>query len=517
MANLIEVSTGTGIVEVQAETVVGAITDAEVEDIVDDVLASAKYALRLPGSGGHVNHGPFWTPGTAPNQSLGTEMFWEAWLKPREHSLGYIVVDGYGGNHALAWGLDSGVQTGNVWNGAAISFAGSYQIAIGEWAHVAVSLREGNLWTYVNGILDSITSFSGNRRLPGDSGAGVLWIGGSDHLWLYGDIAFVRGHDQYSPFTSAQHRSAAFIPPRFAFPNSSGDQTADRYPDFVCDYTRPGGTIIPDLSPKGYSFDAIQRWHHGCIGNANTNIGSAGAAGNENVLSGHIVQSPVPTWVRDDTCPFGQLIGSSLPTEVIPSIGSVPGGAKIFDSFGRRNQTLAFQSVPTLGSTEGGSLGAKVWQNSGWGVLQGSAVWTGSGVNPNWVVNNSADMDVRVTRYKASGIGEDTGICFRVTDANNYWWFVCNDTVAVLGTVIAGVVTQKAAYTLSSFGVPTTWATLRAVTSGTTITLYANATLLATRTGETDLQSATGAGIVQHPGSVAFWTTAARFKNFTVF
>src|SRR6185369_2371393 len=80
------------------------------------------------------------------NVPLG-HFFWEFWAMPGENAGGtYLIADGYGGAHAILFGVGDFGGTepgryrlaGNIWNGTALtSFYGDEGPAPGEWAHFA--------------------------------------------------------------------------------------------------------------------------------------------------------------------------------------------------------------------------------------------------------------------------------------------------------------------------------------------------------------------------------------------
>lgn len=227
---------------------------------------------------------------------------------------------------------------------------------------------------------------------------------------------------------------------------------------------------------------------------------------------------PKSSWLIDATCPYSQPVGSAAPAENIPSPGGVPGGALAFDSFGRRNQTWAFQAVPTLGSTEGGSLGVLAWQVSAagtWGILQGAAVYLGTAANAvAWVPVGTGDQDIKVTNRRGANQIGACGIAFRVQDASNFWFAYTyadpTNNVVYYGYMLAGVMTV-----VGSFNPGTTWNTLRVLCHTTTITIYTDVTQGVQLTGQTTLQSAQGAGLAG--AHQAFYVTSlARNRNFTV-
>jgi hypothetical protein len=488
--------------------------------------SGSPYVLQFPqATPCHVNHGLFWPRGGT--AALGTGFFWDAWMKPIASLGGYLVSAGYGGSHELLWGF-APKATGNLWNGAAsTSFAGTYTVADGEWIHAAILWDGANVYTFINGVCDGMTAWAGPRMPVGaNNGLGNLYVMGSDHSNAFGALAALRGWDGALPVYGAATRTNAFIPERVF----NGFDQNGLACDFLSDYTTPGGGPIPDRSPWGYPSNpgSSQRyWHHGERHAANNLTATGPGVGGGTFVFGTVM----PTYAPDATCPYGQAHGSPLPAEAIPAPATVPSGAKIFDSFGRRNQTFAFQAAPTLGSTEGGSLGPLPWTTFsgagtlGWGILQGSGVQLRTSPAGMYVPNNSADMDVRVSRDSPTlvGSGGATGLAFRVQDSANYWALARQNGLAftslTLYSVVAGAVTQVGAYTPAFAN----WTILRAVTSGTTITVYTDNgsggwNTMATLTGQTALQSATGAGLATDAwASNAYTSSLARYRNFTVF
>ena len=243
---------------------------------------------------------------------------------------------------------------------------------------------------------------------------------------------------------------------------------------------------------------------------------------------------------------------SPAPTGTVLTPRAVPSGAKVFDSFQRANQTFAFQTNPTLGSTEGGSLGPLAWsQGSGgsygagspnycsWGILGGMAIPLPGGCTTAWVNTGSATQDVRITRSifqqgtsGAQGFCTSTGavaLAFRVQDASDYWGFCVTPTSYSVGpqgsfywslfNMVAGTITSLGGGTVSLGANPS----LRITANGTTITAYYGTdgvpgtwTQLAQVTSSV-LETATGAGITTTYGGSSFLNNLARYSNFTCF
>lgn len=369
-----------------------------------------------------VNHGRFWGATGSPAALEGDNFFWHGWW--RWDAGTYILSDGWGGAHALLWGAGP-AQSGNVRNGAGstLSFGGDYTVNPGEWVYGAVGCDGSYIYTFVNGICVGRVAWSGTRYTNGSSSDGFLIIGGPfDHQTFEGYVAWIAGYDVDKwPLTSSSGLVAPFQPQRepTLYMLKSGSEIEA---DFVTDYS-VRARIFPDLSRSG----ARGKHWPGVPYNNTLFDGAPGGAG-------WTASPPVPGVVSLPTCPLG-LDSYGASGEVARTPAAVPGGARIYDSFERANQTYAFQETPTLGSTEGGSLGPLVWQQgvsvnaalsgqtSSWGILGGQAVMVGRQPYPvAWVENGQADHWVHVKRSVASWSTKTTGIAFRLVDKDNFWW-----------------------------------------------------------------------------------------------
>src|SRR5205085_2726993 len=72
---------------------------------------------------------------------------------------------------------------------------------------------------------------------------------------------------------------------------------------------------------------------------------------------------PPPQFVIDPSAP-NFVNGTPQPPVLAPTPPPVPSGARVFDSFSRANSTYIFNGTGGLGSTEGGTAGAQVWQSN---------------------------------------------------------------------------------------------------------------------------------------------------------
>lgn len=459
-------------------------------------ISSAPYVFENPvgSTGKSFYHGKFWD-----NSSLDLGQFlWEAWicyLGTDGGSGHYWVSDGYGGAHAIL----CGPVNGNVWNGSGtVDFNASYAVQSGEWLHSMVYWNGSNIYIFVNGIICGITAFTGPRRC--NAGFGELYIGGSDHSNFHGRISQVRAWESANSATAvnipySSPHELPFTPQRGLSPyriQRFGNLVDEYASQFCVDYAVPGQSVI-DQSP-GFN----GRLHHG-------------------IMLGDLLSETRPggLWVQDPTCPQ-RLDSNVLPVRTNPVAPSTPPGAKIFDSFSRAQSLRAFTTTTTLGSTESGSLGSKAWvhrTSSSFGIFDGKAVLQGPGYDYAYVLNDSADMDVRIDRTSVEGL-HNTGLVVRWVSASEFILVRTSGTMGAANIHVEQAINEAGNGSgIGLYSAPASWTTLRLVASGTTISTYCDGTLLGTATGITWGQTGLGAGIYSH------WppTTARRWDNFTVF
>ena len=205
----------------------------------------------------------------------------------------------------------------------------------------------------------------------------------------------------------------------------------------------------------------------------------------------------------------------------------VPAGVLVFDSFSRRNSTYILSGLGGLGSTEGGTAGSLTWQtNQGaaqpqpFGILNGHAVLLGNTRAIAWtnISTGPASLDVRIDRHRGFfGTGSNTGLSFRVADASNFFFAYSSDNqdpsqsqLLTVGYYSSGVRIELA----SGISMPSSWTTLRVVTSNTgTISVYADGVLLYSATNSI-LASSPGAGLYNSGPGLALTN---RWDNFSVF
>lgn len=463
--------------------------------------------LEFDGTPKSVDYGNFWQEG----ENLG-HFFWEFWARPGGGAgATYMLSDGYGGAHALLFGVGSFNTSepnryellGDIFDGVKFdNYFGSDQgPAVGEWAHFAVGWDGQNIITYYNGVPAGKTPFAGPRRTPGPGGGGGrLLIGGSDHSNFDGRIAQVRGYEDNNPREALPGGVETSFAPQTVFGLEG---------NLLSYFFRSGGDSAADLS-RGYKGINHQGWVRG------TQAGILFGCGD----------CPPPQYVVDPSAP--NFVTNAAPSPVsVPSPAAVPGGALVFDSFSRTNSTYLFGSRGGLGSTEGGSAGTQVWQSNQastnpqpFGILNARAVLLANSTAVAWVPTGSTtgDVDVRVNRFNGRwGSGKHTGLSFRVLDAANFFFAYTTDTgdtssprAVRVGYYLNG---QRVDLT-NGVAIPSSWTTLSVVTSNSgNLRVYIDGSLVFS-TNNPQLASATGAGLYNNSSGLGL---ANRWDNFTVF
>jgi hypothetical protein len=468
--------------------------------------------LEFDGSPKTVDYGNFWEPGI----NLG-HFYWEFWAMPGSNAGGsYLLSDGYGGAHALLFGFGNynfrGSKSfqlfGNIFDGVLdvshiTYFGGDQGPAVGEWGHFAVGWDGKNVITYYNGVPVGKVAFVGPRQTagPGGGGGGRLLIGGSDHNNLDGRIAQVRGYEDSNPredLSGGGGTEAAFAP-----------QTVFGLGGNLLSYYFRPAPAVADLS-RGYNGSTHTGYLRGTTAGVLYDCGSC----------------PPPQFVIDSSAP-NFIDGTPQPPVLISTPAPVPGGALVFDSFSRANSTYIFSGAGGLGSTEGGAAEAQVWQSneaaSGlkpFGILNGLAVLLANGREVAWVPTNSAtgNLDIRVERNPGIwGSGVDTGLSFRVTDADNYFFAYSSESAQSPGsqTLTVGYYLNGQRNNLvTGVSMPANWTTLRVVTTATgSINVYADATLLYSASNNL-MATVTGAGLYNDSSGLGL---VNRWDNFTVY
>ena len=471
-------------------------------DFIATLLPSPSYVLEYDGAQKTVDYGNFWNEGV----DLG-HFFWEFWAMPGNNAGGtYLLSDGYGGAHALLFGFfvseaNRYQLSGNIFDGVNHdnSFGSDQGPAAGEWGHFAVGWDGQNIVTYYNGVPVGRAPFAGPRRTPGPvQGGGRLLIGGSDHSNFNGRIAQVRGYENANPREAVPGGVEASFAPQSLFSVDG---------NLLSLYFQSSGTHVADQS-NGYN--GIR--HEGLLrGTAAGILFDCGTC-------------PPPKFVIDPASP--NFVANIAPD---PASGetppATPTGALVFDSFSRPNSTYLLGSRGGLGSTEGGSLGPELWQTNQaptapqqFGILNSMAVLLANSPALAWVQTGSAgDREVRVDRRPGRWRrGIQTGLSFRVVDANDYFFAY---TTELDGT--SGSQTLRVGYYLGGSRVdlgtgamlPIDWTSLRVITMANgDLKVYADNTLIYTTNSQL-MVTATGAGLYNNAAGLGL---VNRWDNFTV-
>jgi hypothetical protein len=256
----------------------------------------------------------------------------------------------------LLFGFDSNGERGryslygNIWKGnnQAVAFESDEGPASNEWGHYAIGWDGQSIVIYYNGVPVGKTPFTGPRQTLGsDSGAGNLFIGGSDHQNLIGRIAQVRGYENNNPRAGSPESS---FTPKTLF---------SRDGQFLSCYFRPSNRVA-DLSPTGYGGTS----HPGTL--CGVLFGSSSGCDNCR-LPKYVLDASAPNFA--DTTNPGRII-APFDTPAAPTPGSL-----VFDSFSRANSTYILNGAGGLGTSETGQQcrSGQVARQP-FGILNGRAV-----------------------------------------------------------------------------------------------------------------------------------------------
>jgi hypothetical protein len=476
--------------------------------------ANPSYVLEFDGSPKAVDYGYFWDPG----KDLG-HFFWEFWAMPGSSAgATYLLSDGYGGAHALLFGF-ANLNTsepgryqliGNMLNDITHDnyFHSDEGPAPGEWGHYAVGWDGQNVITYVNGVPVGKTPFAGPRFTPGPGqGGSWLLIGGSTHSDFDGRIAQVRGYETNNPREDPAGVNQTLVESSFA-PQTIFSQEGN----LTSRYFRPAQTVA-DLSQGYSSFGHPDKFHSGLL---------------RGLVNGYFDPCSgcsLPQFVVDPTAPDFATATAAAPGNA-DAPAPIPSGARVFDSFSRANSTYVLNGKGGLGSTEGGTAGAKIWQTTqpantpqAFGILNGRAVLLASGSYLTWIATAApaANLETRVDRHPGiNGSGLDTGLSFRVVDERNFFFAYTSSGAnaasprqLTVGFYLNGVRTNLA----SGINLPLNWTTLRAITKASgELSVYAGGTLLYT-TSNSNLVNAVACGLYNNSAGLGL---VNRWDNFTV-
>jgi hypothetical protein len=235
----------------------------------------------------------------------------------------------------------------------------------------------------------------------------------------------------------------------------------------------------------------------------------------------------LPKFVVDPTAPnFADPNNPGPPRDPVDSPAPVPGGALIFDSFSRHNSTYAMGGFGGLGLTEGGTFGPQLWRTNEdpsrpqpFGILNGRGVLLANTTSVAWTdaATGVTDLDIAVNRHPGTyGAGHNTGISFRVSNSNNYFFAYSSDNrdplqpeTLTVGYYEAGLRTDLA----TGVAMPASWTTLRVITNAEgAIRVYADDAQIYSTINRV-LSNNTGVGVYNNGPGLALTN---RWDNFRV-
>lgn len=432
----------------------------------------------------NVSHGSFYKvyDGT-PATYLPNEFTADAWVKIDPITrLAYVFSSGYGGAHAILFGVEGdGVKyalTGNINSRQAdgsiglISFTSDPALVPNHWYLISVELSGSTITTYVDGIPQSQTPFTGQRIASGydDPRGGELFIGGSDHLNFTGSIGQIRifeGHAIYSAMPFIPDISLAnekFI---------AGTNTVVKA-NLLADYSKCG-SIVTDES-AGYNGHHPGTLHSSILGLGGWRFNSV----------------PLPKCVTDPTYPTRVDVLASAPVD--PPV-QAPAGAIVFDSFNRPDATLL--TYPDLGHADIGGT----WANEAFGIQNGHAVSITPGYYGTAMLDATSDGEVTVDRVGNA----ESGLRFRtVSDFVGWAVFTLNGTLYVDELYNSS---QPIGRWSASTGA---WSQIVADYHGSQIHVTAGSANITINS--TDYQMATKVGLYQYAPSLIY-----KYDNFTAY
>lgn len=441
------------------------------------ISLNTKKALYFPGGsqGSHMNHGYYFVE----DFEFGDGLF-EAIIRPQDGQ--YVISDGRGGVHDWLFGITAENDSmftlaGNVWYGGIDTGLLSNDLIKKNTAHhIACGLSGGYLVTYIDGVPSWKLAWPYGRKNWANAGAGVLYIGGSDHQNFIGTIFGARMWEDINPYS--------IVGPNYVQQKFRND---DSYISFCVDYTNWQDQTFPDLS-------------QGLFGVKHNGIPGATEA----------FYSPAPIVPADSLPHF--IYDSLYKSPYTGAVSSAPSGALAYDFF-ERDDEVPFFEVPNIDSTQGGTLGRLeyTYGNGGWtsgvyaGILNAYAYFSYAGGGNNFVTVpvGVSDQDVIVTAK--SGTSEKMWMAIaRYTDDANQIYARAEDGSINLYKFVGGAFTSLGSYSGSAFS------ELRLVVSGSNATVYADGVSRISVSTVGDVPAGTKAGF----GSNNSYT---RIKKFEVY
>lgn len=418
----------------------------------------------------NVGHGLYWEGyEPAKNNTLGNVTV-DAWVKiDPQTQTGYIVSAGYGGAHAVLFGVqrinDKYQITGNfhsLLNGqyTNYSFTSNPTLLTNKWYQLSVEVNGSVITTFIDGVPQNRNSFQGQRiaaPVQGDPYGGLLYIAGSDHLNFIGSIGQVRiieGNAIYAG-NGFERQISLFLSNLSRTTGLSVEAT------FLADYAKCGSFVTDESN--GYRGKRFP-----------------GAYTTQNL--------PYPQCVRDPSYPLFRDANYTEPTGEAPA--TPPSGATVFDSFNRADTV----DLKVLGRTD---VGNQYWQHQyPFAIQADSAAYTGQNYYAVATVNGASDGTLSVDRVGQA----ETGLVFRSGANGLFQVFTQGNEIIVFKWVGSGLTTYSA---------PTgAWQRLTVTMNGQNIAISTGAGSI--NLTDTELATNTGIGIgIFNPVNIY------KFENFT--
>lgn len=328
---------------------------------------------------------------------------------------------------------------GNMYyNGSPIvSLSGQDTIPTNTVHNIAFAYDGAYITTFIDGVPSKRTAYTGYRNCTNNPADVDLFIGGSDHSRFDGIIYKARGFETFEDGIPISVTTPYF--PKMSW--QSGNN-----PYFQWDFTAPSNVYLGGT---------------GLLGKLVTGVRNVGANYNE-----------FGAYAQGDTINFPQIVQSVMyQSAYTGSVPSIPGSAKVFDSFSRQDQVPSWTSTPTLDSTEGGTVGKKKWLlnqvNASYfaGVIHNNAYFA----LPNFAYVDAGSANDSIIITKATTLSEQGVSVVARRSANDTYVILENDATsntAILYKYISGVPTS-----LGSFS-STTFTTLTLVVNGTLANVY---------------------------------------------
>lgn len=484
----------------------------------------------------HVNCGQIYKS----NVSYNPNFFHEA-LMAAEYSLnnGYWFSDGYGaahggGLHGLA-DIGGGQYrlTGNIWNGVVSNpdhTTGDYlYYGKAQIYNVVFGYNGTHLYIFVDGVCAGIKAYTAVRLSSAATAnpTGASYIGGSEHNNYSGWIFWVRFFETALPVATLDGCFRPELLPRSdvgagdtAFMMSFDEQKyiyEDKSDGF--DNTNTAGARRKRhsglLSREAQTPSPVQFSGLGDIF-AGDNLGYSGSLKD-------FTDANLPQY--DDTLTLA-------PRPYTGAAPAVPAGLLAFDSFSRADQTMLFHALPSLGSTEGGSLGALPWGSGDgyfhtWGILSGAAFTYHPNQNCELISHAGLGVarEVSIDRLTngTTGLPREghegaSGLCYGYVNQGTRGVLTCGYNVAAAAMVIELTETVggefNTIFTPASVTAPANFTTITVKVEGTRRRVYTNVSAVALidiNTGNAGIGAATKMGLFGYGRK-----NCMRFKNFTV-